>query len=110
MTAIPKPKRIIDPDLLKEVAQEPCACRDGCSGDVVAHHVTSKGSGGDDVRCNLMPLCVKHHIPGVHQHSNRWMCDQFLLFRSWLERWSRWDILDDVDQLDLLEQGNLVIR
>jgi len=110
MTPFPKPERIKDPELRKEVAQEPCACRDGCSGDVVAHHVTSKGSGGDDVRRNLMPLCIIHHVPGVHTKGYRWMCDRFPMFRAWLEQWNRWDILDEVDQLDLMDQKTLVIR
>lgn len=32
-----------------------------CLGDVVMHHIKTRGSGGSDHSDNLMPLCVLHH-------------------------------------------------
>jgi hypothetical protein len=69
-----KPNRIIDDELLAVVRTLPCtacstrnpyearaAIADGfdCKSD--AHHVKTKGSGGDDVVTNVMPLCRTHH-------------------------------------------------
>lgn len=60
----------------------PCAAMIGCFGEVCAHHIKTKGSGGDDVPYNLIPLCMKHHeeihktsiirmaveYPGIHNY------------------------------------------
>jgi hypothetical protein len=57
----PKPKRIVDKELLAEFKNKPCAVGKNCLGDVVAHHIKTKGSGGHDVSKNLRALCVRHH-------------------------------------------------
>ena len=51
-----------DPEYLKKIAGLPCAVSTthGCSGDVVAHHVKTKGAGGKD-RGDTIPLCYLHH-------------------------------------------------
>jgi 5-methylcytosine-specific restriction endonuclease McrA len=42
--------------------------RDGCSGGLDVHHIDTRGSGGDDVRENLITLCRKHHNQaGAHR-------------------------------------------
>ena len=56
---IPKHKRIHDPKLLKEIRTRPCLACGHSPSD--AAHVKSKGSGGDDVELNLLPLCRIHH-------------------------------------------------
>ena len=48
------------------VRRLPCLCGLGCYGYVYAHHVRSKGAGGKD-EGNLVPLCNRHHVHGVHQ-------------------------------------------
>jgi len=60
----PKIKRETDPDYLKWIRSQPCLVDVGCEGDVVPHHDPSVKAGGSDY-CAI-PLCVKHHIPGVH--------------------------------------------
>ena len=49
-----------DPEYLKKIEGLPCTIGKGCMGDVVAHHVKSKGAGGKD-RGNCIPLCALHH-------------------------------------------------
>lgn len=105
--SLEKPKRVKNKALIKEVMTQRCAAagpvmHEACMGEVCAHHVTGVGAGGQDVRSNLMPLCVKHHVPSIHDLGNRWMCEKYPSVRAWLESWDRWDILDFVDQLDLL--------
>ena len=57
---IPKPQRIVDKKLLKEMANVPCeVC--GSRWAVVAHHVTTKGAGGHDLPENLISLCTTCH-------------------------------------------------
>jgi hypothetical protein len=56
-----KPKRIFDLALLKTYRDMPCACRPPHIGQVTGHHIKSKGSGGDDVPSNIIPLCMSHH-------------------------------------------------
>ncbi len=42
--------------------------QDGCSGGLDVHHIDTRGSGGDDVRENLITLCRKHHDQaGAHR-------------------------------------------
>ncbi len=62
---IPKPQRIVDKKLLKEMAQVPCEV---CGGQwsVVAHHITTKGAGGHDLPENLISLCVLCHNKAHH--------------------------------------------
>ncbi|MFI5342858.1 MAG: putative HNHc nuclease [Chlamydiales bacterium] len=64
---IGKPKRIVDRKLLDSFHDRRCkACgRPGSD----ACHIKSKGSGGDDVWNNVIPLCRKHHC---EQHSIGW--------------------------------------
>ena len=39
-----------------------CSCRSKkCIGQIVGHHIYSRGSGGPDLIDNLLPLCVYHH-------------------------------------------------
>lgn len=58
----PKPKRKVDKGLLAEFKKRPCLVSNkDCLGDTVAHHLKTRGSGGDDVASNLISLCVRHH-------------------------------------------------
>lgn len=63
----PKPKRIEDRKLLDTYHSMKCMACPARSSDPA--HIKSKGSGGDDVPENLMPLCRIHH---TEQHKIGW--------------------------------------
>lgn len=75
--------RIENESLIRFVKTLPCiAC--GITGEMVhAHHVKSKGSGGDDVAENLIPLCFEHHRM-VHDVGLLMMSSRFPSVNSWL--------------------------
>jgi hypothetical protein len=54
-------------------------------GDVVGHHIKSKGSGGDDVAENLVPLCVLHHTQ-IHTVGIKKMLSLHPQLREYLSR------------------------
>ncbi len=61
-------QRIIDKNILIEYTRKSC-CVGGCKRKAHGHHIKSKGSGGDDVDDNLIPLCDAHHTAldcGIH--------------------------------------------
>jgi len=88
----PKPKRIKDPKLLKSFRERKCEV---CFrfGDVVGHHITTKGAGGDDTEFNLMALCTFHHRM-VHDKGNRFMIETFKQYEWALEKRQRFDIIE----------------
>ncbi len=84
-------KRKVDRALLADVAKLPCmACGKNPGGE--AHHVTTRGAGGDDVAENLMPLCHEHHM-AVHKMGYRAAMEKWPGIRTWLEGAGRSDIL-----------------
>jgi hypothetical protein len=60
MNDVPKHKRIKDEKLLRSFRGKPCAVCQSTEG-TVAHHLKTKGSGGDDEESNLIALCQYHH-------------------------------------------------
>lgn len=57
--------RIKNKELCESYRFKPClVC--GNPNEVCGHHIKSKGSGGDDIDENLMPLCFNHHTE-IHQ-------------------------------------------
>lgn len=57
---IPKPHRIVDPQAIKTARKPYCEyCRKW--GYTEAHHIKTRGSGGDDVPSNLVGLCRECH-------------------------------------------------
>jgi hypothetical protein len=86
----PKSRRIKDPQLLAAFRTFPClACGVQPS---EAHHITTRGAGGDDVPQNLMPLCTYHHHEW-HLRGPAVMVSSYPRVRGWLEHWDRHDIL-----------------
>lgn len=57
---IPKPKRIVNKKLLKEMRLPYCELC-GNSFNTEVHHIVSRAAGGDDVRENLVCLCFRCH-------------------------------------------------
>ena len=80
----PKETRIIDEKLLQKIRELPCIV---CSrpGPSDPAHIQSRGSGGDDVEWNLIPLCRRDHSS---QHSLGWdrFCEKFPSVRRALEK------------------------
>lgn len=56
---LPKPKRIVDQDVLETVRGLPC-CVCGRMG-VDPSHIRTRGSGGPDTPWNVVPHCRLHH-------------------------------------------------
>lgn len=61
---IPKHKRIKDRKMISKMRGHTCE-RCGAYADIEPHHVFTVGSGGGDIRVNLVQLCTDCHI-GVH--------------------------------------------
>lgn len=81
----------MDKELLELVRTLPCiACYLEPAGQ--AHHVTTRGAGGDDVATNLMPLCPADHSLW-HQDPGRFI-RAFPSVRRWLVLACRQDVLD----------------
>jgi hypothetical protein len=65
----PKQKRIVDKELIEQILDEQGCCLIGFDGrfgkcfgnDRLPHHIKSRGSGGDDVRGNIIRVCLHHH-------------------------------------------------
>jgi hypothetical protein len=62
-----KDERLVDTMILRAAHKRDGVClygliaKDGCSSGVDAHHIQTKGSGGDDDLKNLICLCRRHH-------------------------------------------------
>jgi 5-methylcytosine-specific restriction endonuclease McrA len=71
---LPKPKRIVNREVLDQVKRLRCA---GCAKYPPSDpaHIRSVGAGGDDVWDNLLPLCRECHNL---QHSAGW---KFLIMK-----------------------------
>lgn len=92
----PKHRRIKDPQLLKDVRSCPCmACRsvgETQEYPTEAHHVTTRGAGGDDAWNNVMPLCSKHHEEW-HRSPVK-VIQKYPCVKNWLKLAERWDVLE----------------
>lgn len=80
----PKPKRIVNNKLIKEVRKQPCAiCGTRIGIDV--HHIISRGAQGDDVPDNLLPLCRRDHQT-LHQYGISKMIERYPHFAVVLKK------------------------
>ena len=62
----PKPSRTVDTNAIQRernygVCKYGLLAKDGCSGGLDVHHIDTRGSGGGDVKGNLILLCRRHH-------------------------------------------------
>lgn len=78
--------RVINKALLSAYRQLNCiACLPvKNNNDTVAHHIKSRGAGGDDISSNLMPLCVKHHAE-VHTYGLSIFSNKYSIVKMFLE-------------------------
>lgn len=82
-----KPRRIENPELLEVIRELPCiACAAPAPSD--AHHIKSRGAGGDDTVWNVISLCREHHSL-AHQRGMQYMRLTFPSIRYWLEEAER---------------------
>ena len=64
MKPYPKPHREVNTKLMDEIRAYGVCMLNGyseCYGGLDLHHIKSRGSGGGDVRGNLILLCRTHH-------------------------------------------------
>jgi hypothetical protein len=81
-------ERVVDETVIARARRRDGCCllglytQDGCVSGFDAHHIATRGSGGDDALENLVCLCRRHHNlvhAGVFsQNQLRW-----LLWRYW---------------------------
>lgn len=85
LTYIQKRKRIEDKKLLETYRHMSCTiCHASGYGQVVAHHIKTKGAGGHDHYKNLVPLCQEHHVE-IHAKGLRYMTDKYVSLKQFLE-------------------------
>lgn len=89
-----KNKRTEDKELLETVRSINCI---GCLKDPPneAHHVTSRGAGGDDSWDNVMPLCQACHYRW-HLRGPGYMIENHPAIKTWLEMAGRQDVFDRI--------------
>lgn len=88
-------KRIVNPDLVKEISLQPCVI--SFKGPCDPCHIVSVKAGGHDTRDNVIPLLHRFH---VEAHGKGWvhMALKYWEIRLWLLRMGRWDILAKIER------------
>jgi 5-methylcytosine-specific restriction endonuclease McrA len=90
MKSFPKKKRVKSERAIQAAKAGTCLI---CgTGPVQAHHVQTKGAGGDDSSDNLVALCVRHHNL-FHAKGIGYMNKTFYTFREWIIKHGREDLL-----------------
>lgn len=84
---VPKVKRVKDERYLKKIREYRCCACKGRNAD--AHHVKSKGAGGDDTQC--IPLCRTCHSL-LHQLGQTKFEDKFRIKLEKEVKWYQWVI------------------
>ena len=91
-----KPKRVLDPDHLAAIRNEPClVCeslkmRQMCPTE--ADHITTRGAGGGDVKGNVWPQCTAHHAER-HKTGIKTFIARYWVLRLWLRKHGRDDLV-----------------
>ena len=70
-----KGRRVENKELCASYHNMPCVVC-GSRREIVGHHIKSKGSGGDDSKENLIPVCFIHHAE-VHQLGLTKLCSRY---------------------------------
>lgn len=90
----PKPKRRVNRDLLRRFTRMRCVVEnENCFGPVAGHHIKARGSGGEDVEENLIPLCAGHHTVRPDSYHQLGHVD---FYERWKDRFPGW-ALDRVE-------------
>ena len=92
LMGLQKEKRTVNRDLLSETRQRPCAAC-GARGPSHAHHLTTRGAGGNDTEDNLMPLCFRHHAE-FHTKGASYMVQIYRAVSMWLIDHRRFDVIE----------------
>jgi hypothetical protein len=79
----PKPIREQDAAYLDWIRSKSCLVGVGCWGDVVPHHLETRGAGGSDYAA--LPVCVHHHAQ-IHALGERTSGDKYVV-DWWKEAW-----------------------
>lgn len=87
----PKTKRIENRKLLDKITEQPC-CVCGAMPPSDPHHLSTKGSGGDDTEDNLIPLCRMHHVM-IHAEGSK-MLEKHPHVKELLIEMGRRDVID----------------
>ena len=90
MGSYPKPQRVSDEALKAEVRAQGCVVHNcDCTPGVDPHHVKTRGSGGDDRREILMPLCRFHHTEAGQIGQKTFQQKYGIEYDRTAERWVR---------------------
>lgn len=89
-----KTKRIVNKELLEYIRKELFCIVCGAP-NPQPHHVSTKGSGGQDTADNLMPLCFREHRLW-HDKGAKYMTENYPSVLRWLENAGRQDVLDKI--------------
>lgn len=81
---IEKPRRKQDRELIKYIKEELWCIACG-EPSPEAHHVKTRGAGGDDVAKNLIPVCRRHHNM-FHSKGAKYMRERFEPVNLWFEQ------------------------
>lgn len=87
----------------KKIRQLPCLVCNARRG-IVAHHVTSRGAGGEDTNDNLMPLCIKCHRE-IHDRGLMQMIREYPQIRLWLKAAGRYDIINKFKYMEKMSEN-----
>ena len=89
-----KQKRIQNEALCEMMREHPCYT---CYGwPTEAHHLTTRGAGGDDVEDNLISLCRECHTK-IHQYGLSKFAEKHPRILSFLELHKRNDLLEKIN-------------
>lgn len=94
-TPSPKPHRVSNRELLDRYRLYDCSVNACTVSEVCAHHIKTKGSGGNDEEDNLLSLCQKHHAEvhqiGLCKFSNKYPEIEYKLReKGWVLHGSKW--------------------
>lgn len=77
---------MVDKELLAQVRLEAClACGKWYRNKIEAHHIVSRGAGGDDSEANVVPLCVLHHAE-FHKIGIGRFTEKYIAFEMHLDK------------------------
>lgn len=101
MIGYPKKKRIVNRKLLDAVKKQPCVACGRVATEfmpVDPDHISTEGSGGDDVPENVWPLCREHHDMKGREGLGH-MIKNFINCLIWLKKNNRFDVIERTERI-----------